>query len=93
MENMCVTVRFWAGAREAAGTELMSIPAPEPIDLVRLREEVLDRVGETSRDRLARVVASCSVLVDDLPVGSADPATVLVRAGQHVEMLPPFAGG
>jgi molybdopterin synthase sulfur carrier subunit len=33
------------------------------------------------------------VLVGDRPVGTADPATVVLRPGDHVELLPPFAGG
>jgi sulfur-carrier protein len=33
------------------------------------------------------------VLIGDLPVASEDPASVVVRPGQTVEFLPPFAGG
>jgi hypothetical protein len=42
---------------------------------------------------LAEVLAVCSALVGDLPVGSADPGEVIVRPGETVEFLPPFAGG
>jgi hypothetical protein len=43
--------------------------------------------------RLPGVLEVCSVLVGDEPVKSRDPETVLVRPGQTVEFLPPFAGG
>jgi hypothetical protein len=39
------------------------------------------------------VLASCSVLVGDRPVSTLDPALVVVRPGETVEFLPPFAGG
>ena len=42
---------------------------------------------------LADVLAVCSVLVGDRPVGSRAPEDVSVWPGQTVEMLPPFAGG
>ena len=37
--------------------------------------------------------AVCSVLVGDRPVRSQDPESVVVRPGEVVELLPPFAGG
>jgi hypothetical protein len=43
--------------------------------------------------RLARVLAVCSVLVGEQPLGGADPTTVVVEPGATVEFLPPFAGG
>jgi hypothetical protein len=43
--------------------------------------------------RLAEVLAACSTLVGDQPVGKADPTTFLVDPGAEVEFLPPFAGG
>jgi molybdopterin synthase sulfur carrier subunit len=57
--------------------------------------EVLDavRVRHADRPRLPDVLGVCSVLVGDRPVGSSDPAQVELRAGDVVELLPPFAGG
>jgi len=43
--------------------------------------------------RLPGVLEACSVLVGDQPVKSRRPDSVLVRPGQIVEFLPPFAGG
>jgi molybdopterin converting factor small subunit len=84
-----VLVRYWAGARAAAGLAEESFPAP--MTLSELLAEVVSRHGD--RPRLKDVVSVCSVLVGDRPVGTSDPATVVVRPGDTVELLPPFAGG
>lgn len=78
-----VTVRFWAAAREAAGTSEASLPATSCADLV----SQLSLRG----DRLARVLAMSSLLVDGRR-GSATDRTPL-PVGAIVEVLPPFAGG
>ena len=85
-----VTVRYWAGARAAAGTPEDSFDVAGVVSLSDLVAQVLER---HPGDRMARTVAVCSVLVGDLPVGSQDPAAVVVRPGAVVELLPPFAGG
>ena len=54
-------------------------------------DEVRSRHG--ARSRLAEVLAVCSVLVGDRPVGSRAPEDVRLAAGDTVELLPPFAGG
>jgi sulfur-carrier protein len=85
-----VTVRYWAGARAAAGTAQDSFAAPAGLTLAQLVAQVLDRhPGE----RMSRTVAACSVLVGEQPVGTRDPATVDLAPGAVVELLPPFAGG
>jgi molybdopterin synthase sulfur carrier subunit len=86
-----VTVRYWAAARAAAGVEQDEVAVDEGTTLA----DVLAGVGalHADRQRLAEVVAVCSVLVGERPVGSADPAQVPLRAGDVVELLPPFAGG
>lgn len=85
-----VTVRYWAGARAAAGTAEDTFDVDGGVTLARLLERVLERHGD---DRMARTVAVCSVLVGEQPVRSQDPATVVVGPGAVVELLPPFAGG
>lgn len=85
-----VTVRYWAGARAAAGTsqDVFVVPGPATLaDVVRL---VLQAHPD---DRMAQVVGVCSVLVGDQPVGTRAPSDVPVPAGSVVELLPPFAGG
>ncbi|HSU01669.1 MAG TPA: MoaD/ThiS family protein [Nocardioides sp.] len=85
-----VTVRYWAGARAAAGTPEDSYDVTGDLTLAELVALVLERhPGE----RMARTVAVCSVLVGDRPVRSQDPETVRVEPGSVVELLPPFAGG
>ena len=86
-----VTVHYWAAARAAAGVDSDEVAAVEGLTLAGLVDEVLARHGD--RPRLASVVSVCSVLVGDRPVGSAAPGDVRLRAGDTVELLPPFAGG
>lgn len=85
-----VTVRYWAGARAAAGTAEDVLDAEPGLTLA----DVVDRVlALHPGDRMARTVAVCSVLLGDRPVGSQDPGAVVVPPGAVVELLPPFAGG
>jgi molybdopterin converting factor small subunit len=86
-----IAVRYWAAARAAAGVESDVVPVEGETTL----DQLLARVTalHADRPRLAQVVAICSVLVGDRPVGSADHSTVVLRAGDAVELLPPFAGG
>ncbi|QSR32890.1 molybdopterin synthase sulfur carrier subunit [Nocardioides sp. S5] len=85
-----VTVRYWAGARAAAGTAEDTFEVVGEVTLAELVRRVLERHPD---DRMARTVGVCSVLVGDRPVRSQDPATVVVEPGSVVELLPPFAGG
>ena len=85
-----VTVRYWAGARAAAGTSQDTFVVTDPTTLAALVERVLERHPD---DRMARTVAVCSVLVGDRPVRSQDPGAVVIVPGSVVELLPPFAGG
>jgi molybdopterin converting factor small subunit len=89
---MSATLRFWAAAREAAGT------AEEPADAATLGAalaEAVERRGGAGGGGapLLRVLARCSLLVDGIQVGRADPGTVALREDSVVEILPPFAGG
>lgn len=85
-----VTVRYWAGARAAAGTAEDAFVVDGDLTLSGLLALVLERHPD---DRMARTVAACSVLLGDRPVRSQDPASVVVAPGAVVELLPPFAGG
>lgn len=84
MQNVSVvTVRYWAGARSAAGR------AEEPVDA--------DTVGEllalvVTRHDIERVVAACSLLVDGVAV-RRDESERPLPADAVVDLLPPFAGG
>jgi sulfur-carrier protein len=89
-----VTVRYWAAARAAAGVECDVVDVGDSGGDTSLAA-VLDvvRARHADRPRLAQVMAVCSAMVGYRPVGSADPASVPVRPGDTVELLPPFAGG
>lgn len=86
-----VTVRYWAAARAAEGVDAEPVPVEEGATLADVLAEVRSRHG--ARSRLAEVLAVCSVLVGDRPVGSRAPEDVRLAAGDTVELLPPFAGG
>jgi molybdopterin converting factor small subunit len=79
-----VTVRYWAGAREAAGVDEERLSADS---VAQVRQALAARGG-----RLAEVLARSSVLVDGRVVRDDAPDLTLVD-GQSVEVLPPFAGG
>lgn len=76
-----VTVRYWAGARAAAGRDDERLGA----------QSVHDVVTQLSArtPALAAVLALSSLLVD----GRVVRADVQLVDGQVVEVLPPFAGG
>ena len=89
-ETQVIRVRYWAAARSAAGAAEDLLPVEGPLSLAAVTAQALARHDDT---RLADVLAVCSVLVGDQPVGSRDPASVVVEPGSTVEFLPPFAGG
>ena len=86
-----VVVRYWAAARAAAGVAEDRVPVDGPISLADLRSRAL--ALHPGSARLAEVVAVCSVLIGDEPLGTRDPSEVQVAPGASVEFLPPFAGG
>jgi len=81
-------VRYWAAARSAAGVSEEHVNAA---DLAVLLEEISRRHGH--RDRFDDVIAYCSILVGETPVGGKDPSEISLAPGTSVEFLPPFAGG
>jgi sulfur-carrier protein len=89
-ETPPITVRYWASARAAAGVETDDLPVTEALTLA----DVVRRAAALHPGtRLPGLLEACSVLVGDEPMKSRDPGSVLVRPGQTVEFLPPFAGG
>ncbi len=89
-ETPPIVVRYWASARGAAGVETDALPVSAPLTLA----DVARRAAALHPgSRLPGILEACSVLVGDQPVKSRDPETVVVRPGQTVEFLPPFAGG
>lgn len=86
-----VVVRYWAAARSAAGVDSDEVAVSGAVTLARVLDEI--RARHADRPAFARTLAVCSILVGDRPVGGHDPAGVSLRAGDTVELLPPFAGG
>lgn len=77
-------VRFFAGARAAAGTPHLDAPLHDG-DTVA---DVLARV-QAERPALDRVVPACSFLLDGVSARAATP----VGAAVELDVLPPFSGG
>jgi molybdopterin converting factor small subunit len=75
-----VTVRYWAGAKRAAGIESEPLTAATVAELRRQLE---------ARPELAKVAAVASFLVDGRQAGE----NAVLHDGAEVDVLPPFAGG
>ena len=84
--TLTVTVRYFAGAKAAAGTRSETLTVPTGTTLADLLLAVAADHGEA----LARVLASSSLLVDE--TAARDRAAPLTD-GAVVDVLPPFAGG
>jgi molybdopterin synthase sulfur carrier subunit len=83
MTASALEVRYFAGARAAAGVRSEQISAASLDDLTAILAE---RHGE----RLAMVLKAASFLVDGLACHDRQAA---LPAGATVDVLPPFAGG
>ncbi|MFI7435244.1 MoaD/ThiS family protein [Micromonospora haikouensis] len=79
-----LTIRYFAGARAAAGT------AEETASAGRSLDELTDELTRRHGERLAAVLTVASFLVDG--VTCHDRRTPL-PAGATIDVLPPFAGG
>ncbi|WP_116707215.1 MoaD/ThiS family protein [Actinomycetospora cinnamomea] len=84
--TVTVTVRYFAGAKAAAGTrsETVALPAGTTVD------DLLAALAADHGEALARVLAAASFLLDEVAVH--DRSLVLAE-GAVVDVLPPFAGG
>lgn len=77
-----IRVRFFAAARDAAGTDHALLDCASVAELL---EQVTDRFGS----RMAQVLAASSLLCEGCRLSPDDVLT----DGSEVEVLPPFAGG
>lgn len=82
---MTITVRFYAGAAEAAGAPQTVLDLPERATLA----ELVAALG-ASNPRLAEVLKVCTLLLDGKP---AELTATLPTGQVSVDVLPPFAGG
>lgn len=78
-----VTVRYFAAARAAAGSD------SETVDATTLAELVF-AVGDRHGTQMAKVLGVCSFLVDGTRRTDHDAP---IAVGSTVDVLPPFAGG
>ena len=81
-----VLIRYFAGARAAAGVAEEHVELASSGSVADALAAVLDRRGA----ELARVLPSCSVLLDGIAVHDHAAA---VPDGAELDVLPPFAGG
>ncbi len=84
-ETFEVTVRFFAAARDAAGTDSCILPLPWG---ATVSDAVQELCGQS--DKMALVLQKCSFLCDGVVV--RDPDRALAHR-QILDALPPFAGG
>lgn len=90
-----VTVRFYAGAAEAAGTEEVRLPLAGSRSLDSFLTELPALLaspedGADSASSLERVCSRSSFLVNGVRA-ARDSATL--SPGDQLDVLPPFAGG
>lgn len=81
-----VRVRYFAGAKAASGVAEESLPLPAGATVRDVLAVLVERHGE----RLERVLAASSFLVDGVAVRDRELPLV---AGVELDVLPPFAGG
>jgi molybdopterin converting factor small subunit len=82
-----VNIRYFAGARAAAGVadEDLLLDTAEPTVAL-----VVSTIGERHGSKLGKVLAASSFLLDGVAVRDT---SVRVPAGSQLDVLPPFAGG
>jgi sulfur-carrier protein len=80
---MSITVRYFAGARAAAGVDT------ETRDAASL-DELVGQIVAAHGEKLERVLTACSFLVDGT---STRDRALQLSPGSVVDVLPPFAGG
>ena len=83
-----VIIRYWAAAKDAAGTPEESV---EALTLAEALASVL--AARPGDDRLRQVISRSSFLVNALPVRRDAHEGTLLEDGATIEVLPPFAGG
>jgi sulfur-carrier protein len=85
-DKVTVQVRYFAGARAAAGTdeELIMLPAGSTV------ADAAQAIAELHGEKLGAVLTACSFLLAGVAVRT--PVTRL-SDGVQLDVLPPFAGG
>lgn len=83
---IALTLRYFAGAAEAAGRQEERLEVPTGTTVAALREQLAGRSTQ-----MATTFSICSLLVNSrsVPADSLQP----LSEGDAVDILPPFAGG
>ncbi|MPZ80135.1 MAG: MoaD/ThiS family protein [Actinophytocola sp.] len=81
-----VRVRYFAGARAAAGLDEETVGLGADATMRTLVDELAGRHGAA----LTRVLTACSFLLDGVAVRDT---SIALPDGSGVDVLPPFAGG
>jgi molybdopterin converting factor small subunit len=79
-----LTVRYYAGARAAAGRSEETAPPGRSLD------ELVNELSARHGEQLAMVLKAASFLVDGV---ACHDRQAPLPAGVTVDVLPPFAGG
>lgn len=94
MPEQQVTVRFYAAAADAAGTQEITVPmeaSPMRLDdLLEALPRALPQTGSTTAPNLSKVCGYSSFLINAV---QAKPGTSVLTPGDTLDILPPFAGG
>ncbi len=83
--GIAVTVRFFAAARDAAGADTRMLTLPAGATVTDAISELCGHSGE-----MALLLQKCSYLCDGVAVRERSG---VLRTGQTLDVLPPFAGG
>lgn len=81
-----VTVRYFAGARAAAGVPSEDLELTDGATVA----DVLDLITTRHGEKLSKVLTACSFLLDSVAVRDQ---TVPLPPNAELDVLPPFAGG
>ncbi|MCE7009082.1 MoaD/ThiS family protein [Kibdelosporangium philippinense] len=85
-DKVTVQVRYFAGARAAAGIQEEQIALPAGATVADAASTISAQHGE----KLAGVLTACSFLLDGVAVRST---AIRLSDGVQLDVLPPFAGG
>jgi molybdopterin synthase sulfur carrier subunit len=88
-----VTMRYWAAAKAAAGVAEQRLTADTLAAALAQAAETAQAAKTEGADRLRAVLARSSFLIDGDPVGLRAADSIMLREGDVIEVLPPFAGG
>jgi sulfur-carrier protein len=88
-----VTMRYWAAAKEAAGVAEQRLTADTLAAALAQAAETAQAARTAGAERLRAVLARSSFLIDGDPVGLRAADSIVLREGDVIEVLPPFAGG